>query len=71
MERSKIDRINELAHKSRTAPLREEEAAEQAALRAEYIAEIRANIRGQLDSTVIERPDGTREKVSERRKNNE
>lgn len=68
MERSKIDRINELARKSREAVLSEAEAAEQAELRAEYIAEVRANIRGQLDSTVIERPDGTREKVSERRK---
>ncbi len=68
MERSKIDRINELARKSREAALSEAEAAEQAELRAEYIAEVRANIRGQLDSTVIERPDGTREKVSERRK---
>ena len=71
MEKEKINRINELAKKSREAGLSESEAAEQAALRAEYIAEIRAQIRGELDSTVIERPDGTREKVSERRKDRE
>ena len=71
MEKEKINRINELAKKSREAGLSESEAAEQAALRAEYIAEIRAQIRGELDSTVIERPDGPREKVSERRKDHE
>lgn len=71
MEKEKINRINELAKKSREAGLSESEATEQAALRAEYIAEIRAQIRGQLDNTVIERPYGTREKVSERRKDHE
>ncbi len=71
MEKEKINRINELAKKSREAGLSESEATEQAALRAEYIAEIRAQIRGQLDNTVIEHPDGTREKVSERRKDHE
>ena len=49
MEKEKINRINELAKKSREAGLSESEATEQAALRAEYIAEIRAQIRGQLD----------------------
>jgi len=67
MKKTKVDRINELARKSRAEGLTEAEAAEQADLRAEYIAEVRANLRGQLDSTVIVRPDGTREKVSERR----
>lgn len=71
MEKEKINRINELAKKSREAGLSESEATEQAAPRAEYIAEIRAQIRGQLDNTVIERPYGTREKVSERRKDHE
>ena len=71
MEKEKINRINELAKKSREAGLSESKATEQAALRAEYIAEIRSQIRGQLDNTAIERPDGTREKVSERRKDHE
>ena len=71
MEKAKLERINFLARKSRTEKLTHAELDEQAALRAEYIAEIRAQIRGELDSTVIERPDGTREKVSERRKDHE
>ena len=61
MEKEKIARINELAHLSKERPLTDEEKAEQAALRAEYIAEIRASFGGMLQNTVIERPDGTRE----------
>ena len=68
MEKAKIDRINELARKSRTIGLSEAEAAEQASLRAEYIAEVRAQFTVTLENTVLVRPDGTRERVSERRK---
>ncbi len=68
MEKAKIDRINQLARKSRTAGLNDAETAEQASLRAEYIAEIRASFTGTLENTVLVRPDGTRERVSERRK---
>ncbi len=68
MEKDKIARINELARKSREGGLNEQEAAEQAALRAEYISEIRASFTGTLDNTVILHPDGRREKVSQRRK---
>ena len=43
MEQKKIDRINELSRKSKTPEgLTEAEKAEQAALRAEYLAEVRA-----------------------------
>lgn len=69
MEQSKIDRINELARKSKTEPLTEEEKAEQKALREEYLAAFRASFRGQLDNTVIQRPDGTRESLKDRNKN--
>ena len=41
----------------------EEELAERAALRTEYIREFRASMTGILDNTVIVRPDGTKEKV--------
>ena len=61
MEKEKVARINELAHLSKERPLTEAEKAEQAALRAEYVAEIRASFGGMLQNTVIERPDGTRE----------
>ena len=42
MDKEKIDRINYLAHKSKTPEgLTEEEKAEQATLRKEYLAEWR------------------------------
>ena len=53
MEKIKIDRINELAHKSKSEGLTEEEKAEQALLRAEFIAEIRADVRASLESIEI------------------
>ena len=40
MEKTKVDRINELARKSRAEGLTEAEAAEQADLRAEYIEDV-------------------------------
>ena len=61
VEKAKIDRINYLAEKSKNEGLTDAEREEQAALRAEYIAEFRRGLRAQLDSTVIERPDGSRE----------
>ena len=64
MVQEKIDRINVLARKAKTEEgLTEVEKAEQAALRAEYIAEFRASFATQLDNTVIQRPDGTKEKL--------
>ena len=68
MEQKKIDRINELAHKVKAGEtLTEDELAERAALRTEYLAEIRASMTGILDNSVIVRPDGTREMVKDRR----
>lgn len=62
----KIRRINELYHKSQSEGLTEEEKAEQAALRKEYVASIRGNLQGQLDSIRIQRPDGTIEKLKKK-----
>lgn len=68
MEQEKIDRINELARKSRTAEgLTPEEAAEQAALRREYVAAVRRNLESQLDAAVVVEPDGTRHKLPRRK----
>ena len=53
MEKSKIDRINQLAHKAKSEGLTEEEKAEQAELRAEFIAAIRADVKASLDSIEI------------------
>ena len=55
----KIKRINELYHKSQAEGLTEEEKAEQAKLRTEYIANIRANLRSQLDNISIQEADGS------------
>lgn len=55
----KIKRINELYHKSQAEGLTEEEKQEQAQLRAEYVANVRANLRGQLDSISIKEADGS------------
>ena len=68
MEQKKLDRINELGRKAKAGALSPEEIEEQKALRAEYIAEFRRSLRGTLDSTVIERPDGTRESLSKKNK---
>lgn len=60
----RIARINELYHKSQSEGLSDEEREEQAGLRKEYVANIRANLRGQLDSITIQYPDGSTEKLS-------
>ena len=56
---AQIQRINELARKSKAEGLTESERMEQAQLRQEYIAALRRNLRGQLDNIDIREPDGT------------
>ena len=68
MEKEKVARINELAKLAKERELTEAELAERAALRAEYIADFRASFGSILENTVIERPDGTRERVQDRKK---
>ena len=53
MEKIKLDRINELAHKSKAEGLTEEEKSEQALLRAEFLDEIRADVKASLESIEI------------------
>lgn len=59
MEHEKILRINELARKKKTVGLIEEELAEQAVLRRQYIDEFKANMEAQLQSVLVEQEDGT------------
>ena len=59
MKQEKIDRINELYHKSQAVGLTEAEKEEQAALRKEYIESIRQNMRGTLNSIRIKEKDGS------------
>ena len=64
MEQHKIDRINELARKSRTGEgLTPEELAERDALRREYIDAHRESLIRHLENTYIQYPDGTRKKL--------
>ena len=61
MTQEKIDRINQLARKSRTEEgLTEEEKAEQAALRREYIDAMKQSLRTQLENTDVIDEDGNR-----------
>lgn len=59
MTDEKIQRINELYHKSKSVGLTEEEAKEQKVLRREFIDAFKRNLRSQLDNISIEEPDGT------------
>ena len=65
MEKEKVARINELAKKKKEVGLTEEELAEQAALRAEYIKEFRAQFAQTLDNTVVQYPDGSRKSLND------
>ena len=59
-------RINALAKKSREEGLTEEEKAEQAVLRREYIDGFKRSLVGQLENTYIVEPDGTKRKVQKK-----
>lgn len=61
-----IARINELAKKAKTVGLTPEEETERQELRAAYIKTFRESLRGQLDNTVIIRPDGTKESLKKK-----
>ena len=55
-----IARINELYKKSKSSEgLTPEEKEEQMALRGKYIASMRANLKSQLDTIVIQKEDGS------------
>ncbi len=53
MNQEKIDRINWLAHKSKSEGLTPEELEEQAILRREYIDDFKKNLKAQLDNIEI------------------
>ncbi len=66
MEQSKIDRINVLARKSKAEGLTEEEKAEQAVLRREYIDAVKASLRANLDNTYIMDEKGNKRKLGQK-----
>lgn len=65
-----INRINELYHKAKSVGLTPEEKEEQARLRGEYIAAIRANLRGTLNNISIQEEDGSITDLGEKFGNN-
>ena len=66
MEQQKLDRINYLAREAKVRELSPAEKEEQAALRAEYVAEFRASFGGIMANTVIQRPDGSKEPLKKK-----
>ncbi len=64
MEKKKIDRINELALRQKSVGLTEDEKAEQAALRREYIDSCKQNLISQLENIKVVEPDGTVKKIT-------
>ena len=64
----RIKRINELAHKQKSEGLTEEEKAEQAVLRREYIDSVKGNLSAQLDSIRVKTPDGNLHPLEKKKK---
>lgn len=62
----RIARINALYHKSKTEGLTEEEKQEQATLRKEYVENVRANLKSNLNSITIQHEDGSKENLGEK-----
>lgn len=66
MEKSKVDRINELARLAKERELTPEEQTERAALRREYLDGFRENMRQILEGVRLQRPDGTLEPLQKK-----
>jgi len=66
MTKEKIEKINALARKQKAEGLTEEEKAEQAALRREYIDSFKRDLESQLNNMSIVEPDGTVKKVEKK-----
>ncbi len=63
MTEERIARLNELARKKKTIGLTEEEKQEQAILREEYLAAIRASLTAQLDNVYFVDENGQEQKL--------
>ena len=67
MDQKKIDRINTLAHKSKTIGLTPEEEKEQAQLRKEYVEMWKKSVERELANTYIVTPDGKKHKIQKKK----
>ena len=66
MTQEKIQRINELYRKSQAEGLSEAEKKEQDLLRKEYIANVKKNLRNQLNNIDMVNDDGSVENLREK-----
>ena len=66
MTQEKIQRINELYRKSQAEGLSEAEKKEQDLLRKEYIANVKKNLRNQLNNIDMVKDDGSVENLGEK-----
>ncbi|MBQ3088445.1 MAG: DUF896 domain-containing protein [Clostridia bacterium] len=71
MIEDKIKRINELARKQKAEGLTDEEKAEQAELRREYIESYKRSLIAQLENTYVVDDNGNKQKLTERVKTKE
>ena len=69
MTEERIARLNELARKKKTIGLTEEEKQEQAMLRQEYLASIRASLEAQLDNVYYVDDAGQEQKLKRKEEN--
>ena len=65
--KEQINRINELARKSKISELSEDEKREQAQLRRLYIDSFKENLIAQLENTYIVDEHGNKKKVKKRK----
>lgn len=63
MDQKKIDRINELARKSKTSGLTADEKSEQILLRNEYRMSVTGSLAAQLNNTYVMTPDGKKHRL--------
>ena len=63
-----IDRINELARKSKAEGLTDQEKAEQKELRVKYINGFKASLESQLQGITVVEPDGSKHKLEKKPK---
>ena len=66
MTEERIARLNELARQKKTIGLTEEEKVEQAMLRQEYLAAIRASLTAQLDNVYYVDDQGNEQKLKKK-----
>lgn len=66
MKQEQINRINELARKSKAEGLTQAEREEQAILRKQFIADIKNDVVSQLNNIDMQNADGTIENLGEK-----